>query len=79
MRFCIDAGVLWGRVVAEELQGWRLDTGHIAKKVSENVCPSGTQACGTEFSFFQNQCEHEILVDLLYFHMMFMCTGCLVT
>lgn len=30
-------GALWGRVVAEEFQGWRLDTGHIAKKVSENV------------------------------------------
>lgn len=30
-------GALWGRVVAEELQGWRLDTGHMAKKVSENV------------------------------------------
>lgn len=33
-------GALWGRVVAEELQGWRLDTGHMAKKVSENVCQS---------------------------------------
>ncbi|CAK9004434.1 Uncharacterized protein SCF082_LOCUS8179 [Durusdinium trenchii] len=30
-------GALWGSVVAEEAQGWRLDTGHVAKKASENV------------------------------------------
>ena len=42
MRLPRNAGALWGRVVAEEFQGWRLDTGHIAKKVSENVCPSCT-------------------------------------
>ena len=30
-------GALWGSVVAEEALSWRLDTGHVAKKASENV------------------------------------------
>ena len=31
------SGAHWGLVVAEESHGYRLDSGHLAKKASENV------------------------------------------